>query len=124
MTASILSSFNIQREDSLRKIQYWLNNVYAHSQTAKGESMTENKPKIFLVRTHCSPDNPSQGNKLTKQELKTVHSALKAEFLDKECDDRFLDCIVHQCDEKKRSVRCFFPVENLLTESEQVYSCI
>ena len=118
ITASILSSLNIQSEDSLRKIRYWLNNVYAHSQTASSESVSENKPKIFLVGTHFSPD---QGKKLTEEELKVVHLALKAEFLGKEGDDRFLDCIVHQCDENKQPMRCFFPVENSLTESEQVF---
>ena len=72
----------------------------------------------FLVGTHCSPLDTSQGRKLTDEELEMVNEALEEEFLNKDGDDRFLESIVHEYDDGDQ-VRCFFPVENSMTEPEK-----
>ena len=123
-----------QCDDPLREIRYWMNNVYAHS-LAKHPSSADSQdkpkpPKIILVGTHSSPQDPSQGVKLTECNLERVHKALIAAFVDcddcfvdcddrfVDCDDRFLDSIVYLCNDKGKSERCFFPVENSISKSE------
>ena len=101
--------------------------MYAHS-LAKHPSSADSQdkpkpPKIILVGTHSSPQDPSQGVKLTERNLERVHKALIAAFVDcddrfVDCDDRFLDSIVYLCNDKGKSERCFFPVENSISKSE------
>ena len=97
--------------------------MYAHS-LAKHPSSADSKdkpkpPKIILVGTHSSPQDPSQGVKMTKHDLDRVHKALLAEFVERtRRDDRFLDSIVYLWNERGVSERCFFAVENSMTESK------
>ena len=93
-----------------------MNNVYAHYTQSGQENANL---KIFLVGTHCSPLDTSQGRRLTDEELEMVNEALQEEFLNKDDDDRFLESIVHECDDEGDQVRCFFPVENSKTEPEK-----
>ena len=97
--------------------------MYAHS-LAKHPSSADSKdkpkpPKIILVGTHSSPQDPSQGLKMTKHDLDRVHKALLAEFVERtRRDDRFLDSIVYLRNVKGKAKKSFFPVENSMSKSE------
>ena len=95
--------------------------MYAHyTQNHQGNADSQmSSPKIFLVGTHRSPPDVCQGRELTEEELKKINETLKKEFLRNKDDDRFLRSIVHECDEEGKPVRCFFPVENSMTEPEK-----
>ena len=97
--------------------------MYAHS-LAKHPSSADSQdkpkpPKIILVGTHSSPQDPSQGVKMTEHDLDRVHKALLAEFVERtRRDDRFLDSIVYLHNVKGKAKKSFFPVENSMSKSE------